>query len=162
LFKFTFNIYLQIYKFNLISINFKLEEKMSNNSQPSENGETESLSIVGSDEVARQGKEEVEADDNSIISVPSSLISRGDGSQSGTDTASEADVDDQPDNDEPILVDDEEETASQINAEAENQGRAISNLVLFSIILFTVPLSAMYITYRFIFIGFFSIIKTIN
>lgn len=43
------------------------------------------------------------------------------------------------------------ETTEQVLIAAETRGRAISRLVMFSVILITVPLCAMYLTYRFIF-----------
>lgn len=56
-----------------------------------------------------------------------------------------------------IAETDEEALIAQnkVLLETQASGRAISQLVLFSCVLFTIPLALMYLSYRFLFIGDF-------
>jgi hypothetical protein len=146
---------------------FRKTSEMSTNSQ-SENGE--SVSILGSDELdevnqqqhkeGSQQLEEVDMEQDperlSLKSVSSSVSSGMVGSQHTTDT--EADEPLEGDEDQPLLDESDDEPIEVLETGEEAvdtaaQARAISRLILFSLVLISVPLTAMYTSYRFIFTG---------
>jgi hypothetical protein len=154
----------------------------SKNSQS--NGE-ESISIVGSEEVKLQqgqdGHVEVLDDPEGVerMTVSSFSSSISGGSQSATDTEGEEGGDEErqallagsdaaelsvaaEDTDDEDDGEPEPGTAEDILGGPETRGRAASRLVMFSLILIIVPLTAMYISYRFVFTGIKTYISNFN
>lgn len=136
---------------------------MSSNSQS--NGEESGISIVNSEEIAQQQEEDknqplsnededverltMSSVNSSLSGSQSDIYAQGDGEEqqallTGSETDGLA-----PEEEE--AKGEEQEGNNQALYNSETRGRAITRLVVFSIILITVPLSAMYITYRFVF-----------
>ncbi|KAL3092362.1 hypothetical protein niasHS_007571 [Heterodera schachtii] len=146
---------------------------MSSNSATTTTSTDNGISLVEADE---RGAEGGEGDDQlTINSLSSSLSSstattdtegesgtgdggrkrekrRGDGSFSRGSSAKEIEQFDEEEAAEDALLDDEAPPYA-----AKTRDRAIGRLIVFSCILFTVPLTLMYITYRFLFIGHYQL-----